>query len=87
MDVSGKSVIITGGAQGIGEALARAMVHAGARGVIADLNGDAARTLAQVIGAVGLKCDAAQETDIQSVLADTEQLFGQFDVFVSNASL
>ena len=54
MDVSGKSVVITGGASGIGEALVRAMHSAGARVVIADLNGAAADDLASELGAVGI---------------------------------
>ena len=87
MDVSGKSVVITGGASGIGEALVRAMHSAGARVVIADLNGAAADDLASELGAVGIACDVTKESDIQAVVAETEKQFGQVDIFVSNAGL
>lgn len=87
MDVTGKSVIITGGASGIGEALVRKMAVAGANVVIADLNGDAAQTLAADIGALGMACDVANEADIQAVVVETTKRFGQVDVFVSNAGL
>ena len=87
MDVAGKSVIITGGASGIGAALARAMVQAGANVVIADLDGEAASALAREIGGTGLACNVAIEADIQAVVDDVTRQFGQVDIFVSNAGL
>lgn len=87
MDVSGKAAIVTGGASGIGEALVRALVAAGARVMIADLNENAAQALAQDVGAVSMQCNVAEETDIQAVVAETEAQFGQVDIFVSNAGL
>lgn len=87
MDVSGKTVVITGGASGIGEALVRAMAKAGAQVVIADLNEDAANALADEVGGIGVECDVTKEADIQSVVAQTEERFGPVDVFVSNAGL
>jgi len=87
MDVSGKNVIITGGASGIGAALAHKMGEAGARVIVADLDGAAAVTLAEEIGGLGLACDVTQEADIQAVVAATEDRFGQVDIFVSNAGL
>ncbi len=87
MDVSGKTVVITGGASGIGEALVRAMAKAGAQVVIADLNEDAANALADEVGGIGVACDVTKEADIQSVVAQAEERFGPVDVFVSNAGL
>ncbi len=87
MDVSGKTAVITGGASGIGAALARAMVDAGAQVVIADLDGDAARALASDLGALGMACDVTREVDIQAVVAEAEARIGQVDIFVSNAGL
>ena len=87
MDVSGKTAVITGGASGIGAALARAMVDAGAQVVIADLDGNAARALASDLAALGLACDVTREVDIQAVVAEAEARFGQVDIFVSNAGL
>lgn len=87
MDLSGKTVIITGGASGIGEALVYAMARAGAHVVIADLNGKAAEALAAEVGGVGLACNVTIEADIQSVVAEAEARFGPVDVFISNAGL
>ncbi len=87
MDVSGKTAIITGGASGIGDALVRAMAGAGANVVIADLNGEAAKSLAAEVAGVGVTCDVTLEADIQSVVAEAEVRFGQVDLFVSNAGL
>ncbi|MFY9209940.1 MAG: SDR family NAD(P)-dependent oxidoreductase [Aestuariivita sp.] len=87
MDVSGKTAIITGGASGIGEAIARAMAAAGANVVIADLNGDAAIALAAEIGGIGMACNVVHESDIQAVVAAATERFGQVDIFVSNAGL
>ena len=85
MEVSGRTIIITGGASGIGAALARQMAAAGAKVVVADLNGDAARALADGIGGLGLACDVTRESDIQAAVRAAEDRFGPVDIFVSNA--
>lgn len=87
MEVRDKAVIITGGAGGIGAALARRMADAGAKVVLAERDLDAAIALAEQIGAVAAPCDVTQETDIQRVIAETEALHGQVDMFVSNAGI
>lgn len=87
MEVSGKTVVITGGASGIGEALVRAMAQAGARVLIADLNAAAAQALAGEVGGVGMACDVTKEADIQAVVAEADARFGGVDIFVSNAGL
>ena len=87
MNIDGRSAIITGGASGIGAALARRMAGAGANVVVADLDGAAALELADQIGGVGLSCDVTRESDIQAVVPATEDRFGQVDIFVSNAGL
>ncbi len=87
MDLAGKTVVITGGASGIGAALVRAMAKAGADVVIADLNLEAAQALADDIGGLGLACDVTNEADIQDVVSQAEARFGRVDVFVSNAGL
>lgn len=87
MDIVGKSIIITGGASGIGAALARQAAQAGARVCIADLNGDAAQQLASQIGGVAVPCDVTQEAQIIAAIEVAEQAHGPVDIFVSNAGL
>ena len=87
MNISGKTVVVTGGASGIGAALARQAAGAGARVCIADLNGDAAQKLADEIGGISVVCDVTQEAQIIAAIDVAEAAFGPVDVFVSNAGL
>ena len=77
--------IVTGGADGIGFAIARALAEAGHRIVIADLNGDAAATRAAELGPDhrGVACDVTAE---DQVMALAESL-GPVDVLVNNAGI
>ena len=62
MQVAGKVVAVTGGANGIGKALCEAFHRAGAAKVIvADLDGNSARAVAASINGAAFKCDVAQE--------------------------
>lgn len=87
MELKDKAVIITGGAGGIGAALAGKMAAQGARVVLADRDHAAAVSLAERIGAVAMPCDVTQEADIQRVISETEALHGQVDMFLSNAGI
>lgn len=87
MDISGKSVVVTGGASGIGAALARQAAAAGARVCIADLNIELAQSVAEKIGAISVACDVTQEAQIINAIHVAEKAHGQVDVFVSNAGL
>lgn len=87
MDISGKTVVITGGASGIGAALARQAAAKGARVCIADLNLEAAQQIANEIGGIAVTCDVSHEQQIIDVITATEAAFGPVDVFVSNAGI
>src|ERR1700753_1784454 len=88
MQVSGKIVVVTGGANGIGRALCEAFHHAGAAKVIvADLDIAAARTVAASIDGAAFKCDVQQEKDVLHVIEETERLFGPIALFCSNAGI
>lgn len=87
MKLNNKTVVITGGARGIGKALAIAFKREGARVVIADLlAADAASTAAQ-IGVLGVACDVTIEADIKRLVETTEQAYGPIDLFCSNAGI
>ena len=85
MKLDGKSVVITGGASGIGAAIARAMHAAGSRVCIADLNLEAAEALAQSLSGVAVACDVSEEAAIQNAISVAEAAHGPVDIFVSNA--
>src|ERR1700761_3388057 len=88
MQVAGKVVVVTGGANGIGRALCEAFLRAGAAKVIvADLNVAGARAVAASIKGAAFKCDVAQEKDILHVIEETERQFGPIALFCSNAGI
>ncbi len=87
MDISGKTIVITGGASGIGAALARQAAAAGAQVCIADLNVDLARSVGDQIGGMAVACDVTDESQIVAAIDAAEARFGPVDIFVSNAGL
>jgi NAD(P)-dependent dehydrogenase (short-subunit alcohol dehydrogenase family) len=88
MQVAGKVVVVTGGANGIGKALCEAFHRAGAaRVVVADLDIHRAREVAAGIGGAAFKCDVAQEKNVLHVIEETERQFGPIELFCSNAGI
>jgi NAD(P)-dependent dehydrogenase (short-subunit alcohol dehydrogenase family) len=88
MQVSGKTVVVTGGANGIGRALCEAFHRAGAaKVVVADIDSAAARVVAASIAGAAFKCDVGKENDILHLIDETERLFGPIALFCSNAGI
>src|SRR6185437_651935 len=86
MKVAGKSVIVTGGASGIGRALAERFAAEGARGVVvADIDAEWAHKVAARIAGVGVGCDVGDPDAIESLVRTAEDAFGPVDIFCSNA--
>ena len=82
--------IVTGGAQGIGEAIARLFVASGARVVIGDRDAAAAEATASSLGAehaVGLGCDVTDGAQVHALVAGAVERFGRLDVMVNNAGI
>ena len=79
---------MTGAASGFGRGIAEAFAAEGARVVIADLNGEGARAVAQALGsatALGLTTDVTQRADVEAMIAATVATFGGLDILVNNA--
>ena len=88
MEVTGKVVVVTGGAYGIGRALCRRFAREGAKAVVvADVNEAAARAVAEEIEEVAVTCDVRREEEIIRLVRLTEEEFGGIDLFCSNAGI
>ena len=88
MELTGRGIVITGGARGIGLAVARRFIAERPRFlVLADVDEERVRTVAQEIGAIAMKCDVSQESDVERLVSQVESTHGPIDVFCSNAGI
>lgn len=87
MKVNGQVVVVTGGAEGIGAALARRFATEGATVAVADRNAAGAAAVAQEIGGRGFACDVAREADIVKLVDTVETEMGPIALFCSNAGI
>src|SRR6185437_11067989 len=87
--LTGKVAVVTGGARGIGRALAAALVREGARVAIADLDGEAAEAAARELGpsAIGLVLDVTDRPAFTACLDEVERRLGPLDIVVNNAGI
>src|ERR671934_692968 len=91
-DLTGRTVIITGGGKGIGKVYMQEFAKAGARVVGADIDGAAAKSVAEALAAegleaIGLATDVASEDSTNAMAQATLDRFGAVDVLINNASL
>ena len=88
MELADRVVLVTGGANGIGRALCLRIARERPRGiVIADVDLDAAKLVAESVGGLAVECDVSCEASVQSAVEQTRQRFGPVDVLVSNAGI
>ncbi len=86
MQLRNRIAVVTGGASGIGEALAERFVREGARHVVvADRDAAGAAAVAERIGGSSRALDVADEAAIRGLVVETERDHGPIDLFVSNA--
>jgi 3-oxoacyl-[acyl-carrier protein] reductase len=88
----GRSALITGGAGGIGEAIAAAFAREGANVAILDLNLDAATAVVERIAADGIQkiavaADVSKESAVKAAVATVDAHFGQIDIVVNAAGI
>jgi len=93
-DLTGKVAIVSGGAQGLGEAIACALTHHGATTVIFDINIEAATATADRIAAEtencrirALECDIRNDQQVQSCVKNVLEEYGRIDILVNNAGV
>lgn len=87
--LEGKRAIVTGGASGFGAGIARRFAEEGARVIVADLNGEDARTLAAELGDadLGVKVDVSSAADVVALAETANRLLGGVDIVVNNAGV
>lgn len=87
IDLSRATVLVTGGAQGIGRATAEAFARQGARVAIGDLDLELATATAARIGGAAYRLDVADPDSFAAFVADAEGQLGPVDVLVNNAGV
>jgi meso-butanediol dehydrogenase/(S,S)-butanediol dehydrogenase/diacetyl reductase len=89
MRFTGATVVVTGGARGIGRAVAERFASEGARVVIADVDERGAKTAADAIGnaALAVRTDVSSESDVAALVDRATDAFGGIDVVVNNAGI
>ena len=87
MELKDKTIIITGGASGIGKATAQAMARLGAQIAVVDRNEAGADAVATEIGGLALPCDVSSESSVVDMVAKVESHFGPVDVLFNNAGV
>jgi NAD(P)-dependent dehydrogenase (short-subunit alcohol dehydrogenase family) len=85
--LDGRVAIVTGGAMGIGRAIAEALAAEGARIVVADLEGAEEAAAALSTEALGLRVDVSGEEDAAAMAAAAIDRFGRIDALVNNAGI
>jgi len=88
METSEKVIVVTGGARGIGRAVARRFAAGGAKAVVvADVDGVAAQAVADEIGGTAVCCDVSRESDVKQLVDGVHAAHGRIDIFCSNAGI
>ncbi|QPH52348.1 SDR family oxidoreductase [Pontivivens ytuae] len=87
MRLDGKTAIVTGGASGFGAGIVRKFVAEGARVIVADIDGDAARAMATEVGAEAVQVDVGEGDSVNRLAAEARSIFGVPDILVNNAGI
>lgn len=87
MKLNGKIAIVTGGASGIGKACAEKFASEGAVVVIADIQEEPGRAVAEALRGRFIKTDVTDPNAVQSLIAQTVDAFGSLDILMNNAGI
>ena len=87
MELTGKVALITGGANGIGAASARRLAERGVRVVVADVDADQGKAVADEVGGVFVRCDVTRPEDSAEAVSVAVREFGGLDIAFLNAGI
>ena len=87
MQLDDKVALVTGAASGFGEGIARRYAGEGARVVVADLNDQTGRRVADEIGGAYVHADVADREDVRAMVGTAIERYGRLDVMVNNAGV
>jgi len=89
MRMQGKTAIVTGGASGFGAGIARKFTAEGARVMVADINGEAAKAMAKELGATAIAqtVDVSDRASVGAMAKAALAAFGHLDILVNNAGV
>src|SRR6202453_3043927 len=89
--LTGQTAVVTGGAQGLGLAIAQRFVDEGARVVLGDVNLEATQSAAAQLGgdedAIAVRCDVTSGDDVDALLGAAVDRFGALDIMINNAGI
>lgn len=85
--LSGKTVLVTGAAQGIGKAIAARLAADGARVVVSDINAGGGQAVASEIGGIAIAADISDPASVKALFEGIAEKAGGLDVVVNNASI
>lgn len=89
--LSGRTAVITGGAQGLGFAIAQRFIAEGARVVLGDLDPEVTEAAVTRLGgacaALAVRCDVTKATDVEALTRSAVEHFGGLDIMVNNAGI
>jgi len=86
-DLRNRTAVVTGGASGIGKAIAAELAKAGARVVLADVDEPALEQAARELDAVGIRTDVTDPASMERLAAEALARFGTVDILVNNAGV
>jgi 3-oxoacyl-[acyl-carrier protein] reductase len=87
MRLKGKTAIVTGGASGFGDGIARKFAAEGARVLVADINGDGAESVAKDINGIACQVDVGNGASVQAMADTAFTELGHVDILVNNAGI
>jgi 3-oxoacyl-[acyl-carrier protein] reductase len=85
--LEGKTAIVTGGASGFGAGIARVFAREGASVLVADLNADAAASVAAEIDGTSIRTDVADGASVKAMTQAAHDQWGRIDIVVNNAGI
>jgi gluconate 5-dehydrogenase len=91
-DLTGKVAVVTGGARGIGRAIAEGLCQAGSKVVVADIDYSKAQKTCSALekmgsAALAVKCDVSRRSDADNLIRATIDQFDKIDILVNNAGI